>query len=77
MTAKKIRLPIKFWKKEKLTLVGRSIIVNLKMLSKIFYTLSILQLPSHFADKINALIYRILNKGKIGISLSNYGERLI
>ena len=68
---KKLEELVKFWKKEKLTLVGRSIIVNLKILSKIFYTLSILQLPSHFADKINALIYKILNKGKIGISLNN------
>ena len=65
-----LRETIDLWHKEEISLIGRALILNIKILSKISYLLNIIEIPNIFVLEINGLMKKFLTKGSSNISLN-------
>ena len=67
-----VRDLVELWKNEDLTLIGKTLITNIKILSKLEYMLPVIDMPDKsYYKTIYANIRSFLNKGAVNIGLEN------
>ena len=66
---KTIKTLVTLWGKEDISILGRSLVANLKILSKISYILSILEISNFHLDKINNIIQSFVCKNKTDLPM--------
>ena len=63
---------VEIWHSEDISTIGRAMLLNLKILSRLSYTLSILELPTGQMNELKKIMCKFMNKGNIGIKLEKW-----